>query len=218
MSSTRMLAGLLPFALGVLTSPSLAAGEPDAPRPPAQSIREWMAPPAPAPAASTPSERTLAAASTTQPAGTTTPARSIREWMTTPSPTLGPCPTATPLAALPATPAANPSAKPPVSAAGPTSPVTISITSTLRQGNLVVLLDGAPIFNESFQKPLLFISQTTRWDPIQVAPGAHRLTAKVYGTKKTYLSKTYDLQLSRTKGAALRFVMQGDTLTVALAS
>ena len=146
------------------------------------------------------------------------PARSIREWMTTPSPTLGPCPTATPLAALPATPAANPPAKPPVSTAGPTSPITISITSTLRQGNLVVVLDDKPIFNESFQKPLLFISQTTTWDPIQVAPGAHRLTAKVYGTKKTYLSKTYDLQLSRTKGAALRFVMQGDTLTVALAS
>jgi hypothetical protein len=88
----------------------------------------------------------------------------------------------------------------------------------LRQGNLVVLLDDVPVFNERFQKPLLIISQTTIWDPVQVAAGTHRLTAKVYGTKKTFFSKSYDLYVSPTKGAALRFVMQGDKLTVALAS
>ena len=150
--------------------------------------------------------------------GTTPSARSIREWMTTPSPTLCPCPTATPIANVSATPAANPPAKPAASAAAPTSFITISITSTLRQGNLVVVLDDVPIFNEKFSKPLLLISQTTRWDPLQVVAGTHRLSAKVYGTKKTFFSKDYDLQLSRTKGAALRFVMHGDKLTVELAS
>ena len=79
------------------------------------------------------------------------------------------------------------------------------------------MLDDVPVFNEKFQKPLLVISQTTTWDPLRIAPGTHRLTAKVLGTKKTYISKSYDLEVS-TKGAALRFVMQGDKLTVALGS
>ena len=100
----------------------------------------------------------------------------------------------------------------------PTSPITISIKSTMRQGNLVVMLDDVPIFNEKFQKPFLVISQTSTWDPLNVPAGAHRLTAKVHGTKKTYFSKAYDLYVSPTKGSALRFVMQGDKLTVALAS
>jgi len=130
--------------------------------------------------------------------------------MTKPSP----MPTASPAA----TPAATPAIKPAVSAAVPKTPITISITSTLRQGNLVVLLDDVPIFSEKFQKPLLIISQTTTWDPLQVAAGTHRLSAKLHGTKKTYFSKSYDLQVSPTKGAALRFVMQGDKLTVALGS
>ena len=120
-----------------------------------------------------------------------------------------------PIAGVPATQAAT--GKPAKSAAGPTSPVTISFKSSMRQGNLVVLLDGVPVFNEKFQKPFLVISQTTTWDPLRVAAGTHRLTAKVHGTKKTYISKTYDLQLSN-KGAALRFVMQGDKLTVVLGS
>jgi hypothetical protein len=88
----------------------------------------------------------------------------------------------------------------------------------MRHGNLVVLLDGVPIFNEEFKKPVLLISQTTTWDPLQVASGKHRLTAKVYGTKKTYLSATYDLNVSRTKGSELRFRMQGEKLTVEVAS
>jgi len=118
-----------------------------------------------------------------------------------------------------AKPAAKRAAKRAVPAAVPKSPVTISFTSRMRQGNLVVLLDGVPVFNEAFQKPMFIISQTTKWDPVQVAAGKHKLTAKVYGTKgKTYLSETYDLQLSRTEGIELRILMKGDTLTVEPAS
>ena len=208
MFRTGMLARLLVSALGAIAFQSLVAGEPTASAPPAQSIREWMTAPSPTPGAS------MGGA----PVGATSPARSIREWMTAPSPTLGPCPTASPIATVSATPAANPPARPTVSAAVPTSPIAISLTSTLRQGNLVVVLDDVPIFNEKFRKPILLISQTTEWEPLQVAAGTHRISAKVLGTKKTYFSKTYDLHLSRTKGAALRFVMQGDKLTVALAS
>jgi hypothetical protein len=98
------------------------------------------------------------------------------------------------------------------------SPITISLTSTMRHGNLVVLLDDVPVFNEEFQKPALIISQTTTWDPLQITAGKHKLTAKVYGTKKTYLSATYDLNVSRTKGSELRFLMKGDKLTVEVAS
>ena len=97
------------------------------------------------------------------------------------------------------------------------SPITISITSSIRRGNLVVSLDGVPVFNEEFQKPFFLISQTTSWDPLQVAPGKHKLTARVVGTKgKTYLSGVYDLDVSRnnTKGLALRIRVKGDGLTV----
>jgi len=143
-----------------------------------------------------------------EPVGTPPPAKSIREWKTTPI--------AAPTANCPTTPTASPAAKPAASVAATKIPITISITSSLRQGNLVVLLDDVPIFNEKFQKPLLLLSQTTTWDPLQVAAGEHRLSAKVYGMKKTYFSKLYDLHVSRT--SALRFVMQGDKLTVELAS
>ena len=100
----------------------------------------------------------------------------------------------------------------------PKSPITISISSTLREGSLVILLDDVPVFNEKFQKPVLLISQTTTWDPLQVAAGKHRLSAKVYGAKKTYFSKLYDLEVSRTKKNGLRFVLQGDKLTIELVS
>lgn len=141
-----------------------------------------------------------------EPVGATPPAKSIREWKPTPiaAPAANPCTTQT----------ASPATKPAVSAAAPTFPITISITSTLRQGNLVVMLDDVPIFNEKFQKPVLLISQTTTWDAVQIPAGQHRLSAKVYGAKKTYLSALYDLNVSRTKASALRFVMRGDKLTV----
>ena len=99
------------------------------------------------------------------------------------------------------------------------SPITFSITSRIRHGNLVVMLDGVPVFNEEFKKPALLISQTTTWDPLPVSAGKHRLTAKVYDTKgKTYLSGIYNLEVSRTKGIELRIKMKGDTLTVEPAS
>ena len=117
-----------------------------------------------------------------------------------------------------AKPTPKSAAKPAVRAGMSKSPITISITSTMRHGKLVVVLDGVPVFNEEFQKPVLLISQTTKWDPLQVTAGKHRLSAKVYGTKKTYFSATYDLDVSRTKGSELRFLMKGDKLTVAVAS
>ena len=192
-----LLARLVMSVLVATTSESLMAGEPVGTTPPARSIREWKTTPIAAPAA--------------DPAtGTTPPAKSIREWKTTPiaGPASNPCSTQT----------ASPVAEPVVSAAVTKSPITISITSMLRQGNLVVMLDDVPIFNEQFQKPLLLISQTTTWDPVQIPAGQHRLSAKVYGTKKTYLSAIYDLNVSHTKATALRFVVQGDKLTVELAS
>jgi hypothetical protein len=153
---------------------------------------------------------TLKAVVAGEPVGTTPPAKSIREW--------NPNPTAAPAASPCSMASVGPAAMPAVRAVVPASPITISITSTLRQGNLVVMLDDVPIFNESFRKPVLLISQTTKWDPVQIPAGPHRLAAKVYGTKKTYFSALYDLNVSRTKGSALRFVMKGDKLTVEVAS
>lgn len=116
-------------------------------------------------------------------------------------------------------PIAKSPAKPAVRAAVPKSPITISITSRMRQGNLVVSLDGVPVFDEEFQKPVFIISQTTTWDPLQVTAGKYKLTAKVQGKNgKTYLSGIYDLEVSRTEGLELRIRMKGDTLTVERAS
>ena len=199
----RRLARLVIPVLVATTLQSLMAGEPAGTTPPAQSIHEWKTTPIATPTAD-------AAATPAANLAATPPAKSIHEWKT--------MPIATPTADAAAKPAANSAAKPAVSAAVPKTPITISITSTLREGNLVVVLDDVPIFNEKFQKPVLLISQTTRWDPLQVAAGKHRLSAKVYGTKKTYFSATYDLDVSRTKASELRFVMQGDKLTVELAS
>jgi hypothetical protein len=115
--------------------------------------------------------------------------------------------------------ATNSGARSAVRSAAPKSPVTFSLTSRLREGNLVVLVDGVPVFNEEFRKPALLISQTTTWNPLPIAAGKHKLTAKVYGAKgKTYISGLYDLEVSRKKGIELRFRMKGDTLTVEPAS
>jgi hypothetical protein len=195
-----MLARLLASVVGVIAFQPLVAAEPAASTPPAKSIREWR---------TTPSAEPVAA---------TTPARSVRDWKTAPSSTPGPCPAASPIASVAATPAANPQAGPAAPGAAPTKPITISLKSSLRQGRLVVLLDDVPIFNQKFEKPLLVLSQTTTWDPLKVTPGTHRLSARVHGPKKTYFSKTYDLQLMSTKEAVLRFVMQGDNLVVDLGS
>lgn len=122
-------------------------------------------------------------------------------------------------AAPTAKPAARSAARTAASAAVPKSPVTISLTSRMRHGNLVVLLDGVPVFNEEFQKPIFIISQTTTWDPLQVSAGTHKLTAKVYGAKgQTYLSGVYEIVVSRTDGIELHIRMKGDKLTVEPAS
>ena len=116
-----------------------------------------------------------------------------------------------------AKPRARSAAKAAVAAAVPKSPVTISITSRIRHGNLVVSLNGVPVFNEEFEKPIYLISQTTTWDPVPVAVGKHRLTAKVQGRNgKTYLSETYDLEL--TNGIELRVRMKGGKLMIEPAS
>lgn len=145
-----------------------------------------------------------------EPVGAPPPAKSIREW--------NPNPIAAPAASPCSMASVGPAAMQAGGAAVPVSPITISITSSLREGNLVVMFDDVPIFNESFRKPVLLISQTTKWDPVQIPAGPHRLAAKVYGTKKTYLSALYDLNVSRTKASDLRFVMKGDKLTVEVAS
>jgi len=197
MSRTRLLARLSVLALGGVAIQALTAEEPATTTPPATSIREW---------------RTTPGATAAAP---TAPATSIREWRTTAAPAPGPCPMTAPIAAPPA---AGPPAKSSKKVGVTKTPITISLKSTLREGSLVVVLDDVAVFNEKFRKPLLIISQTTQWDPLQVPAGTHRLTAKVIGAKKTYFSKSYDLYVSPTKGSQLRFAMQGDKLTVTLGS
>src|SRR5262249_50426451 len=104
------------------------------------------------------------------------PAHPTREWRAAPRAS----PRAVPPDASPAA-TASAAANRVLGATTPTAPITISITSTLREGNLVVKLDDVPVFNEKFQKPALLISQTTTWDPVVVVAGQHRLSAEIRG-------------------------------------
>jgi hypothetical protein len=199
MFRTRLLARLAIPMLAAAAFQTLVAGEPEGATPAATSVRQWK------------SDSSSAAT----PAAAPTMARSIREWR---SNTSAKIPAAAPCTDPSVMPAAAPAATPAVRAAVSTSPIAISITSMMRHGKLVVMLDGVPVFTEEFQKPILLISQTTTWDPIQVAAGRHRLSAKVLGAKKTYLSAIYDLDVSHTKESELRFLMKGDKLTVEVSS
>jgi len=110
-------------------------------------------------------------------------------------------------------------AKPATKTLAPQSKVSISLSHRIKEGNLIVLLDNRPIFNEVFQKATLAISQTTSWDPISVPAGKHMLTARVNGKNgKTYKSGTYELQLSQKSGIDLIIRMKGDKLVVGPAS
>jgi hypothetical protein len=208
MSKTGILIRLVMPVLVASTFEGVVAGEPVGTPAPAKSIREWNPTPNAAPAAKP--AATPEAHAAVEPVGPTIPAKSIRDW----HPTTNAAPIASPCGP----PAVIPVAKTAVRAVAPASAITISISSTLRQGSLVVMIDDVPIFNEKFQKPVLLFSQTTTWDPVQIPAGQHRLAAKVYGTKKTYLSALYDLTVSGAKGSSLRFVMKGDKLTVEVAS
>jgi hypothetical protein len=221
-----MLARLSVLALGAIAIQALLAEEPANPVEPAKSVREWMvtASPAPdanavaAPAGPATSIREWRTAPGQAQAAPAAPAKSVKEWRTPAAPASAPCPMSAPIAAAAAAPAAAPAAKSSKGAAVTKTPITISLKSTMREGSLVVILDDVAVFNEKFKKPVYIISQTTKWDPLLIPAGNHRLTAKILGAKKTYFSKTYDLYVSPTKGSALRFAMQGEKLTVALGS
>jgi serine/threonine protein kinase len=97
----------------------------------------------------------------------------------------------------------------------PAASVTISLTHRLRNGTLVVSLDGKPIFTEKFSKAKLALRQTTTWDAFDAPSGAHTLRARVHGEDgRTYLSDAQPIELPRAKGTAIRIGFKGDRLTV----
>jgi hypothetical protein len=93
--------------------------------------------------------------------------------------------------------------------------VTISFAHRLRRGTLVVLLDGAAIFNEKFSKSKLAVIQTTVWDPLKAPAGGHTLSAEVTAEDgKTYVSGSYKFEFPPEGGTELRIGLKGDALTV----
>jgi serine/threonine-protein kinase len=97
----------------------------------------------------------------------------------------------------------------------PAANVTISLAHRMRQGTLVVSLDGVPIFDEKFTKSKLAIFQTTVWDPLHAPAGEHAIIARVTGQDgKTYVSDSYSVAFPSGKGIALRIGLKGDALTV----
>jgi serine/threonine-protein kinase len=137
-------------------------------------------------------------------------------------------PTVAPTVAKPTARAAGStttSAKAPARAAGqataaarpvvPAASVTISLTHRLRNGTLVVSMDGKRIFNEKFSRARLALMQTTTWDAFDAPAGTHSLRASVLGENgKTYLSDAQTIELTRAKATAIRIAFKGDVLTV----
>jgi len=118
----------------------------------------------------------------------------------------------------PPPPAPNPVAAKPVTAKPapvPTVPVTISLTHRMRQGRLVVMLDGAPILAEGFTKAKLAFSQTTTWDAVKAPAGKHKLRAKVTsGEGIVYLSDPVPVEILRNKAMGVRIRLKGDKVTL----
>ena len=97
----------------------------------------------------------------------------------------------------------------------PASNVTISLAHHMRQGSLMVSLDGVPIFDEKFTKSGWAIFQTTVWDPLHAPAGQHTIIAHVTGQDgKTYVSSSYPVEFPSGKGVALRIGLKGDALTI----
>ena len=93
--------------------------------------------------------------------------------------------------------------------------VTISFAHRLRRGTLVVLLDGAAVFNEPFSKAKLAVVQTTVWDPLKAPAGGHIVSVRVNGADgTTYVSDSYTFEFSPEEGIELRIGLKGDSLTV----
>lgn len=94
------------------------------------------------------------------------------------------------------------------------SQVTISLTHRVRRGSLTVWLDSKPIFIEKFSKAAMAISQTTRWDPLTLPAGKHKLKARVIGEDgTTYESDAYPIDIPRASEAEVRIRIKGDKLT-----
>lgn len=97
----------------------------------------------------------------------------------------------------------------------PTANITISLNHRLRNGTLVVSLDGKPIFTEKFSRAKLALMQTTTWDAFKAPAGSHTLRASVQGENgRTYLSDAQTIELPRAKATAIRIGFRGDRLTV----
>ena len=121
--------------------------------------------------------------------------------------------TAKPAAAQPAKPSA--SAPAPARMAMPPSRVAVSLSHRIRNGTLVVELDGVPVFNERFTKDKFAISQTTSWDEFRAPSGKHELKASVRAENgKTYLSDLHIVDLPRARSAVVRIGFKGDKLTI----
>jgi serine/threonine-protein kinase len=97
----------------------------------------------------------------------------------------------------------------------PPSGVAVSLSHRIRNGTLVVELDGVPVFNERFTKDKLAISQTTSWDAFRAPSGKHKLKASVMTEDgKTYLSDLHIVDLPGAKNAIVRIGFKGDKLTI----
>jgi len=92
---------------------------------------------------------------------------------------------------------------------------TISLTHRMREGTLMVSMDGVSIFNERFSKEKLALMQTTTWDPVSVATGRHTLRAQVMGAGGTvYSSEPYAVELLKSQEATLRIKFKGEKLVI----
>ena len=111
-----------------------------------------------------------------------------------------------------------PSSRPRLSAARPAvapAKLTIRLVHRVRNGTLVLSIDGDTVHDEAFSKSRLALQQTTIWEPIAVSPGRRTLRARVTGGDgKTYLSAPLTVELPKGGGVEVRIRFKGDTLAI----
>jgi hypothetical protein len=96
-----------------------------------------------------------------------------------------------------------------------TANATISLTHRIREGTLIISMDGVSIFKERFSKEKLALLQTTTWDPFLIAAGRHTLRAQVIAAGgAVYSSDDLPVHLEKSQDAELRIKFKGDRLVI----
>lgn len=89
----------------------------------------------------------------------------------------------------------------------------VKLRHRINSGTLTLLVDGRPVLTGDFAKKKLVLSKVSEWEPVKIAEGRHKVTAKVVGGKgKQYRSAPLDVTMPAGGALSLIITMQEDRL------